>query len=162
MKTINLTQGKLALVDDSDYEELNRYKWCAVKHRNGRYYAVRYGGYKGGKTTHILMHIEVMRAHSRYQSNLEVDHIDYNGLNNTTDNLRMVTHRGNAEHNRRNTSGFPGVSFDMSNNKWRAQAMINGYHYHIGYFNEAYRASIARRLFLSRRRIKTSPVTCYH
>jgi hypothetical protein len=29
MKTIPLTQGKAAIVDDDDYERLSQYKWCA-------------------------------------------------------------------------------------------------------------------------------------
>lgn len=44
MKRIKLTQGKYALVDDSDYEYLNQWKWCAIRDR-GNWYATK-GGFK--------------------------------------------------------------------------------------------------------------------
>ena len=40
MKTIPLTQGKEAIVDDCDYDYLMQWKWFCVKQR-GNYYAVR-------------------------------------------------------------------------------------------------------------------------
>lgn len=31
MKTIELIQGQVALVDDADFESMNRFNWCALK-----------------------------------------------------------------------------------------------------------------------------------
>ena len=33
MKQITLTQGKVALVDDADYEWLSQWSWCALHYR---------------------------------------------------------------------------------------------------------------------------------
>ena len=40
MRTIPLTQNKMAIVDDSDYTWINQWKWSALKAGN-KYYAVR-------------------------------------------------------------------------------------------------------------------------
>jgi len=32
MKTIQLTQGKVAIIDNEDFELLNQYKWRAMRH----------------------------------------------------------------------------------------------------------------------------------
>lgn len=41
MKKIPLTQNKFALVDDDDFDVLNRYKWCADKDTGGYFRAMR-------------------------------------------------------------------------------------------------------------------------
>jgi hypothetical protein len=41
-KVIQLTQGKVAIVDDIDFEYLNQFKWYARKSRSQNYYAGRY------------------------------------------------------------------------------------------------------------------------
>jgi hypothetical protein len=43
MKTIPLTQEKIAIVDDQDYDQLEKHKWCAAKYRK-TYYAFRRAG----------------------------------------------------------------------------------------------------------------------
>lgn len=97
MKEIQLTQGRVALVDDDDFDYLNQWKWFALKGRH-TYYAARTTRVKNGNTLKgviIYMHREVVRA-----SRLMVDHRDGNGLNNQKTNLRYCTQRQNSQNRR--------------------------------------------------------------
>src|SRR5690349_13550488 len=113
MKIIPLTQGKVTLVDDADYEELSKFKWCAVKH-NRNFYASRsqYLGYVNGKmkTKSIFMHRLLLKPDKGFV----VDHLDGDGLNNQRYNIRSVTHRTNILAFRRKPVGasskYRGVS----------------------------------------------------
>lgn len=141
MKEIPLTQGKVALVDDEDYEELSKYKWCAVRYWNN-FYAKRYIR-KNGKRAMEYMHREIMEAVGRA---CEVDHIDGDGLNNQRANLRICTHNENTlnlQMNRRNTSGYKGVSFDRKRNRYQAYIRVRYRSYHIGRYKTSIEAAIA-------------------
>jgi len=86
MKTIPLTRGLVTMVDDSDYEWLNQWKWFARKSRD-TYYAQRNTTNKKGKRIMLLMHREIMKT----PDNMQTDHKDWNGLNNQKYNLRNCT-----------------------------------------------------------------------
>lgn len=61
-------------------------------------------------------------------SDLEVDHIDLNPLNNTPENLRLCEPRENSRNralHRDSRSGYKGVSFDKKANKWRSRIRFN-------------------------------------
>ena len=93
MKRIPLTQGQFAIVDDEDYEQLNKYKWYAQWNRTAKSYTARRRRRKEEKGTsiHILMHIQILCA-------LKVDEIDHynnNTLDNRKLNLRIVTRQQN-------------------------------------------------------------------
>jgi hypothetical protein len=128
MKKIKLTKNKETLVDDEDFERLSKYKWHAHKERY-TFYARR-----RSKHGRFFMHREIMKC----PENLEIDHIDGDGLNNQKKNLRICTQSQNfANRNklRNNTSGYKGVSWYKPGKKWRTQIKVNCHVKHLGYFS---------------------------
>jgi len=128
-KLIPLTQGKLAIVDDEDYEYLSQFKWYAEKHRK-TFYASR-SVYNPKRT--VRMHVEIMG----YREGYEVDHIDGDGLNNIKSNLRHVTTRQNQQNRRniRKTSSYPGVCYDKDSNRWRSTICVNNRNRFLGNYD---------------------------
>lgn len=143
MKTIPLTQGKVALVDDEDYERLNAFKWYAKKDRY-TFYASRMPpnclGVHDGKQNLILMHREVLRTSGN------VDHKNGNGLDNQKDNLRPATNRQN-QHNKRKqigaSSSFKGVGWNKRGQRWVARIMLAGVSQFLGGFKVETEAACA-------------------
>ena len=126
MKEIQLSQGKVALVDDEDFEYLNQWKWCAQKNWN-TYYVERSCNRKL-----LYMHRIVLNA----PKGMLVDHADNNGLNNQKENLRICTNKQNSANKSKqanNTSGFKGVY--KQDNKWRARIVVDGKTISLGRFS---------------------------
>ena len=143
-KQISLTQGKFALVDDEDYDELNKHKWFALKSRK-TFYASRKT--HNGKRTTVMMHRQILGLVPG--DGKITDHRNRDGLDNRRSNLRIVNHAIN-NHNHgghsHNSSGHNGVHWDTQANKWRARIMVGGKQIHLGYHNEIKDAVEARRL----------------
>ena len=137
MKTIILTQGKVALVDDEDYERiLARGKWYA--HKSGKtWYAERNLHGRNER-----MHWVVLCTRRR------LDHKDGNGLNCQKNNLRFATYIQNGMNQARHTnnkSGIHGVFWNAEKRKWQAQIKAAGKKRHLGYFALLTEAAEARR-----------------
>jgi hypothetical protein len=129
MKTIPLTQGKVALIDDEDFERVSQYKWCAFESGN-TFYAMRRVGRKIGKGM-MQMHRFILAT----PSHLQTDHIDRDGLNNQKINLRAVTPRQNQQNLRNGKSSrFPGVCWNKRSKSWMAYFWFRGRVRHLGYF----------------------------
>lgn len=85
MKIIKLSNNKFSIVDDDNYDEISKYKWCII--------AAGYAGRKIGKET-ILLH----RIINNTPENYFTDHINGDKLDNRKKNLRSCT----REENQRN------------------------------------------------------------
>jgi hypothetical protein len=130
-KEIPLTKGMVALVDDEDYYDLSKYRWYANKTGWNTYYAFRNTPRQSGKQHLIRMHRVILNP----PSDMEVDHINGNGLDNRKENLRIVTRRQNSQNRHQvKTSKYTGVCWDNDRQKWRAYIRIMGRNKHLGLF----------------------------
>lgn len=132
MKKIKLTQNQFALVDNEDYEELSKYKWCASKLHYGGFIAIR-GVWVNGKTINISMHRQIMNV----PKGLDIDHKNHETLDNRRCNLRKATSSQNHMNSRKRkgcSSRFKGVSWHKLTRKWRAYICLNGKICHLGLF----------------------------
>lgn len=129
MKTIKLTQGKVALVDDCEYGWLIAFRWFAMN--NGRHWcAARNAPKSNGKRGTIYMHRELMNF-----PDCEVDHRDGNALNNQRSNLRLANDRQQAAHRwcPPNASGYRGVV--LKNGRFEARINEEGRYLYLGRFD---------------------------
>lgn len=141
MKKIQLTQNHVALVDDEDFEWLNKWRWYASWHPNVRsYYAVRHAKIKSGKRPTVYMTREILGL--KKGDGKQADHKNHNTLDHQQHNLRICTCRQNLQnHRKRQTYGskkgssvYSGVSWFKRDKKWRVQIMYNGKYIHLGLF----------------------------
>lgn len=143
MKEIKLTRGKVALVDDEDFDFLNQFNWFARKSGN-TYYACR-GIWNGENMTPIRMHRVIMK---NAPENMLIDHIDGNGLNNQKENLRIATVSQNAQNSRvrkDSVSGCTGVSWQEATSRWHVSIQVDGKRLFLGYYTELKDAIQARK-----------------
>jgi len=132
MREIQLTQGKIALVDNADFEWLNRWDWHAKRDHN-TWYACRMG---------VLMHRFLLDA----DEEIKVDHKDQNGLNNQRSNLRLATtqqNNHNRSKNRHSVSIYKGVTWHSRDKIWIARITFNSQVHHLGSFVNEIDAAIA-------------------
>lgn len=139
-KRIPLTKGKFAIVDDTDFEWLNQWKWTATGGKNDRWYAYRQS-IKNGKSVSIKMHRLIMDA----QHGVMVDHKDHNGLNNQRSNLRLCSNTenlGNMRPNKNTSSRYKGIQ-PNGKNGWMARIQFNKKVYYLGTFKTEIEAASA-------------------
>lgn len=146
MREIKLTMGLAALVDDCDYDYLNKFKWCA--HRSGgNIYAERW---IKGENRHIKMHREILGP----PDGMDIDHANHNTLDNRRCNIRICTRSqniANTEHVKkllRKTSRYRGVSKVANYNKWKATGYYMNKSIYLGSYQNEMDAAIAYNNFM--------------
>lgn len=141
MKEIQLSNGGVALVDDEDFEDMNRFKWFGHSEGNTVYaWRHQYNGHREyGK---VKMHRQIMKA----KPGEILDHADSNGLNNQKSNLRFCSFSQNLMNTcipRNNVSGFKGVSYHRQNKRWRATINKDGKQVSLGCYGTPEEAALA-------------------
>lgn len=124
-KLIQLTRGKVAIVDDEDFESLNKFRWYC-----DRKYAAREVT-RDGIRERIYMHRLIINA----PDHLEVDHINGDGADNRKENLRLCTHSQNVSNRKtpkHNTVGYKGVYKHSQTGKYVAEVRSKGIKYCLG------------------------------
>lgn len=139
-RLIPLSQGMVSIVDASDYQLLNQWRWSYDNK-----YAVRMDGKKK-----IYMHSFLMNT----PPGMHTDHINRNKLDNRRSNLRVCTasvNIRNSENKGRYKGGlskYRGVTYDKSKKKWLAQLSVESKNIFLGHYRletDAASASLSAR-----------------
>jgi hypothetical protein len=144
MKTIQLTKGFVALVDDADFAAVSQYKWRAlVDKRRGKVYAVRkaHGSHSTRKS--LYLHREILGV---TDPTIKVDHRNGDGLDDQRGNLRSCTTAQNNMNQRKRinplSSRYKGVCWHKRDGKFQAEIKINGKSKFLGMFTDELDAAL--------------------
>lgn len=121
-----------AKIDIEDVERAKKYKWHAKRGCNTQYVTAHIN-----EKEKILLHRYVLN----YAGDLDIDHINHNGLDNRKSNLRIVSHSLNMSNQYRE---YKGVRLVPSGN-YQAIAMKDGKLVYLGTFSSFDEALKARK-----------------
>ena len=125
--------GRVALVDDEDYELVSQYRWRVLENKRASSgpYATAHSPTVDGNRFDVLMHQLVTGFKWK-----QVDHKNHNGLDNQKSNLRDGTKENQHNQSIRvgGTSRYKGVRRKAG--KWCAEIKAGGKPQHLGYFVE--------------------------
>lgn len=117
-----------ALIDEADYELVSQYRWRAHSAGSGLYYAIQ-----GARDTNS-MHRLIMSP----PDNMQVDHINGDGLDNRRSNLRIATSSQNHANRKRllrvKSSVYRGVTWHKAAGKWQAAIKANQAFHYLGVY----------------------------
>lgn len=134
MKEIRLSNGRMAQVDDADFEWLSAWNWHC--HGEGRKrYAGRFERRGAGVRVFISMHRVIAGA----QAGQEVDHVNGDTLDNQRANLRCCSRFENHRNQRKQVKRVPsrsqyrGIGWMKRMNRWQVRITVGYKKLFIGY-----------------------------
>lgn len=136
MKTIPLTKGKSAIIDDEDYHWICKQKWYEQKVPKTSY----------ARCDKIYMHRAILYKHQMLTVSQFVDHVNKNGLDNRKINLRACSCGENIRNSAKQantTSRYKGVHCNGRSGKWNVNITVDGNTFFKGsYDDEVYAARV--------------------
>lgn len=123
-----------ALVDLDDVEKCKAYKWHVRKSRNTDYVIA-------SLPNNAKVHLH--RLITGYNGELDVDHINLNGLDNRKSNLRVITHSENISNNK-----ATGVT-KVPSGRYQARIYRDYHTIYLGTFDTYEEATAARNHFIN-------------
>jgi len=129
-----MAQPQYAKVDPADYKRLRKYEWF-IRSGTNSFYAFRNGP---GKTVRreslTYMHQDVIEV----PEGMVIDHINHDGMDNRSANVRAATHSQNMCNRKKLSSAkfskYKGVSLNKLTRKWVARIGIDNKIIHLGSF----------------------------
>ena len=130
-KDVSLSQGKVAIVDDEDYESVSLHKW----YYDGGY-AVRNVRISSDKRVRERLHRFIMKPTEK-DDDLVIDHINRNTLDNRKTNLRWASRSQNIMNSckKSKTARYKGITYHATTKKWRARIGIGNKRFSLGLFD---------------------------
>jgi hypothetical protein len=119
MKTLPLTKGRVAMVDDEDFPAVAQFRWYVSTHG----YAVR-TVHANGRSTKVSLHRFLMKP----QGGEHIDHINGDPLDCRRANMRIATRSQNLANARKritSTQPFKGITYDATRRRLRWYARVN-------------------------------------
>ena len=143
MRQINLSQNKIAILDDKDFERLAHFHWCYRGERNSNNgYAMRHAKQPQGGSKTEYLHRAIMNP----PPETEVIFLNHDRLDCRRENLKIVDKVQARRHHRARRdagSGFKGVKYNNFSRSWTARTYRSGKMYTLGTFNSLSEANAA-------------------
>jgi hypothetical protein len=132
-RRIRMSGPKYAKVDPTDYKRLRKYKFIARKGKNSFYAQMLEPNVKTGKKM-MHMHQVILEV----PKGMVVDHINNDGMDNRSANLRAATRAQNSRNRKKFprpcSSKYKGVWWHKNALKWQAEVMFEKKRIYLGYF----------------------------
>jgi len=134
-REISLTQGRKALVDIEDFNQLNQYQWCATYRPSRNLWTITRKAWDEDRKQriNILMHREICEL--KHRDGKRVDHINHDSLDNRRCNLRICSrseNHGNQRKRRNSCSIYKGIW--RNKNRWTASICFEQHDRYLGSF----------------------------
>ncbi len=143
MKTIPVSQGRIAVVDDEDFDRVSQNSWSLKKSPHDKTEYASRSIKINGKWTQISLHRFVFNA----RPGVRIDHKDGNGLNCQKFNLRECSHPQNLQnqrmHNKHGLKGIALITNLPAHRQWISKIRVDGKLKTIGHFGSALEAAAA-------------------